>query len=607
MKKLLAILLLCIAAIALTTGEAYAYRKVTVWQGMDLVKVFAGKDMKFVIKEDIDLDGKTVKMGEGCMLAFNGGSLANGKVVGNKTKVKAPNYEIFKRGYTRYRAYIEKGATKGCPPSLQKVYHNCIVLEGSWMNKKCGTKWTGLLNDSNEDVMLAVKNYVMLHDDGAKVTFPSFNALGYETTKLPGNHCIDFNKSKISYPDNLNIWEDNTIAVPEGSKSCEMESGYGIITTNSNTTILNLSIDGKSTFRQNEALRLGVSCIVCIGNAKNVVLDNVSISNVMGPALVAHPKSENITFRNCFFYNIGEHVMYSQQYLGFCHFEGCTFDTWDSERLSVHRNGLNYVYKHTPLFESGDIPFDDIYRFDLTFSNCHFNNPKRVTSQNRTLGGFLTGTFPIVVNVNNCKFSGVFPMLNPGGGSTISEKTGKCFKMVVRGCDGAPYVYASKSNYNIIAEFYDCKNIPFRTVYAKRYENCELFIDIYEDDNEGVSSSFKNEFSEPLIVKHCEFVDRGTNVIINHPLIHRSISFENCKFKSSANRGFVSEVLTIKSDAIKSVSFRFCEFNLPKFRVVGGSKVVNDVQLNNCIFRNIEQKYVIVNARKLDINNNVFE
>lgn len=45
--------------------EAYAYRKVTVRQEMDLVEVFAGEDTKFVIKEDIDLGGKTVKIGEG--------------------------------------------------------------------------------------------------------------------------------------------------------------------------------------------------------------------------------------------------------------------------------------------------------------------------------------------------------------------------------------------------------------------------------------------------------------------------------------------------------------------------------------------------------------
>lgn len=83
MKRLLTILIFCIAAIALTTGEAYACRKVMVQQGMDLVKVFAGKDTKYVIKQDINLGGKTVKIGEGSTLMFKGGSLRNGTLSDN--------------------------------------------------------------------------------------------------------------------------------------------------------------------------------------------------------------------------------------------------------------------------------------------------------------------------------------------------------------------------------------------------------------------------------------------------------------------------------------------------------------------------------------------
>ena len=83
MKRLLTILIFCIAAIALTTGEAYACRKVTVRQGMDLVKVFAGKDTKYVIKQGINLGGKIVKIGEGSTLVFKGGSISNGTLKGD--------------------------------------------------------------------------------------------------------------------------------------------------------------------------------------------------------------------------------------------------------------------------------------------------------------------------------------------------------------------------------------------------------------------------------------------------------------------------------------------------------------------------------------------
>lgn len=573
MQSRLSILLLTVIAMMFATTSVFGRTKVIVRQDMDLVKVLAGKDVEFVIKEDINLGGRIVIIGKGSILSFKSGSLSNGTVVGNNTKVKANNYEIFKRGYTRYRAYIAEGASKGSPPSLKKEYHNCIVIEGTWNNKNCGTKWTGLLNGSDEDVMLAMKNFAVLHAEGATIIFPTITALGYEATKFPGNHIIDFNYSTISYPDHLNVWEDKSISLPKGAKPAEMESGYGLLSLNSNTTAKNLTVDGKSCKRQDETLRLGVSCIVSIGNANNVTLENISLSNVLGPGITAQSKAKDINFKNCKFQNIGEHIIYSHQYLGYCRFEDCTFDTWDSERISVFRNGMDYLYKHTPPVDNDGVSYDDLYRFELSFSRCTFNNPKRVNSQGRTLGGFLTGSFPVVITITDSKFIGAQPPLNPGGGSTISERSAKNFRMIVRGCDGAPYVYASKSNYNIVTEFYDCINIPFRTVYAKRYENCKLYLDVYEENIENVSSSFKREFSQPLIIKNCEFTDDGRDVKINHPLFHRSVSFVGCRFSSKVQRNNKSDIVTVKVDGLPTISFQECDVNLPAFRLIGGKQV----------------------------------
>lgn len=534
--------------------------KVVVSQSDDLVSVFAKKNTKFIIKEDIDLGGRKVTIGDGGVLVFRGGSLANGTVVGNLTHVKAGNYEIFKRGYTRYRAYIKSGAKESAPPSLQKEYHKCLVLEGTWNNKKCGTNWTGLLNNSKENVMQAIKNYVALHSEGAKVKLPTIDAYGYEMTILPGDHTIDFNYSTISYPDDLSVWEDASITLPEGATPCSMESGYGLITLSSNTKLSNLTLDGKSTKRQDEKVRLGVSCLVSIGSSKNVTLENVKIINALGPGMTAQAGSMNITFRNCQFYNIGEHVLYSHQYQGYCHFESCTFDTWDSERVSVYRNGFNYIFKYDPPTDLKDISYDDIYKFDLIFNKCTFINPERKTIQGRTLGGFITGGFPIVVNINQCKFIGIAPPFNPGGGSKMTETTGLPNRMIVRDCYGAPYVYPSKANFNIVTEFYNCINIPFRTVYAKRYENCELYLDLYESNMENVSKSFKAEFSKPLVFKSCIIIDKGSPIKKNHPLLHRPVIFEDCSFKSIATQEEMEAVLGSNS----SVVFKTCDFHREK-------------------------------------------
>lgn len=564
----------CIAlAMFLLASSTYGSNKVVVKEGMNYQKVFAGKNTEYVIEQDIDLRGKIVKIGKGSTLVFRGGSLANGTVYGNKTIVEAANYEIFKRGSTRYRAYKTKDASENSHPSLKIVYHNSVIIKGTWGNWTCGTNWTGLLNSSNEDVMLAVRNYTKLHLDGARVVFPTFTAKGYESTELPGNHVIDFNNSTISYPDYLSVWEDSTIALPQGAISCPMESGYGLISTNNNTTIANLSIDGKSMFRQNEVIRLGVSCIISIGSAKNVVFKNVSLTNVLGPAITAQAGAKNLTFWNCHFYNIGEHVIYSHQYQGYCHFQGCYFDTWDSERISVHRNGMDYIYKHTPPIDG--VSYDTLYQFDLSFTDCQFNNPCRIDSRGRTLGGFLTGSFPLVVKLNSCKFTGVFPPLNPGGGSMISEKSGKCFRMIVRDCEGAPYVYPSKANYNIVMEFYNCTDIPFRTVYARRYEDCKLYLDLYEDNIENVSSSFEAEFSQPLFIRNCDLIDGGRDVKINHPVLHRPITFERCSFMSDVKRTDMVNVVTLKTNRSLKIIYRSCDINLPGFRLADEQRVVS--------------------------------
>lgn len=591
-------------ALLLSTPMAFGCPKVEVRQGMDMVRVFAAKNTKFIIKQDIDLYGKTVKIGENSTLVFQGGSLANGTVVGSNTKVKADNYEIFKRGYTRFRAYVMNGASETAPPNLLKEYHGWLIIDGTWNNRSCKSNWAGLQNNSNEDVMLAIRNYARLHGSGVKVVFPTFNALGYESINLPGNHDYDFSNSIISYPDNLDIWEDKTITLPKDSKYNPLESNYGLLSMGSRIKVSNLSVDGKSTHRQNEKIRLGVSCIISIGNAQQVSFENVTLSNVLGPGVTAQKGSKDVLFKGCRFYNIGEHILYSHQYQGFCHFEGCTFDTWDSERLSVHRNGMNYLFKCDPPTDQKDASYEELYRFDIAFNDCIFNNPKRVNSQGRTLGGFLTGSFPVVIKINNCKFTGAYPPLNPGGGETISEKSGMNYRMIVRNSEGTPFVYGTKNNYNIVMEFYNCTDIPFRATYAKRYENCKLNLDVYEDNFENVSPAFEKEFSEPLIVKNCVLVDNGNGNIINHPVFHRPVVFEGCTFRTKSTRPKIQEIVSLKAEGVSQVSFDNCDIDLPSYRLVGGDKEVGELVIKKTKIKNIEKKYSTVKVRKMSVAGN---
>lgn len=605
MRNVVLILILFLKCLCFSEENVYARSQVYVWQGDDYAKVFGGQNKQYVICEELNLEGKTIKIGEGCTLAFRGGSISNGTVVGNNTLIDARNYEIFKRGYIRYRAYIGEGASKGAPPTLIKQYHNCLIIDGTWSNKKCETNWTGLQNQSDEDAMLSIKNYILLHSVGSIVKFPSVNVLGYETTWIPNGYNIDFNNSTISYPDDLSIWEDKTIGLPPKATPCVIESGYGLISLRSNTTISNLTIDCKSNSRQNETIRLGVSCAIVIGSSANVVLENVHLKNTLGPGVTVHAGARDISIKDCSFNNIGEHIFYSHQYIGYCHFEDCTFDTWDSERLSVFRKGLNYLYKFAPPIDNDGLSYDDVYSFELSFFGCNFNNPLRVDSNGRTLGGFFTGYFPMAVTVDHCKFTGAPMPFNPGNSTHAFESTGMPARLIVKNCDGAPYAYPAKTNYNIIAEFYNSINIPFRTVYAKRYDNCNLRLDYYEVNNENVSPTFENEFSDTLIIKDCNFSDEGIARVC-HPVKHRPVLFERCRFKGGAARRDVASLLSIQSDNILSVSFLSCDFNMPKLRLIDGNRPFDNLTVQSCVFESIMPKPIISKPKQIKLVYNRF-
>ena len=548
-----------------------------VYSNDDVVKVLAQQNVRYIIKDNLDLDGKIVQVGKGCKLDFRGGSFSNGTIIGDDTIIEAGNYEIFRRGYTRFRAYKTADISKNAHPHLVKKHLNSIVVKGTWNNSYCKANWTGLQNESSEDVMLALKNYVVLHKRNSDVVIPRINAFGYESTTIPKDYNIDFNGSIISYPDDLDIWLDDKAELPDGAIPCHLESGYGLISLSDNTTISNLVLDGKSSCRADEPVKFGVSCLIAIGNAKNVRFNNVSINNVLGPAVTAQQKSENIKFDNCHFYNIGEHIVYSHQYLGFCIFNNCTFDTWDSERLSVARKGLNYLYKFNPPAVSDNISYQDIYKFVLEFNNCKINNPRRVNSEGRTLGGFITSTAPLTIKLNHCELTGVMPPFNPSGGSVPTETLGMCNKLIVKDCLGAPSIYSSNHCYNIIAEYYNCKKLDFSTIYSKVYDNCEIRIDSYNSSKENVSSSFDSEFLKPLFVSNCTFYDEGSD-FVRHTVIHRPVVFKKCKFKESVSRKKSVCFLDLRKAKNKEVILEDCEVEMNKVKfVLGGSiRVINN-------------------------------
>ncbi len=96
LRKLVSILVATLALFGIDAQSAYACKRVVVRQGDDLVKVFSGPRTKYVIKDNIDLKGKKVKIGERCTLLFQGGCLSNGTIEGTDTKINDTHNNIFK-------------------------------------------------------------------------------------------------------------------------------------------------------------------------------------------------------------------------------------------------------------------------------------------------------------------------------------------------------------------------------------------------------------------------------------------------------------------------------------------------------------------------------
>ncbi len=95
MRNFLSVVIALVGIFCGSSQYVYGCTKVVVKQSDDLVKVFAGKNTKYIIKDYIDLGGKKVTIGGESELVFKGGSLSNGTIFGNDTRLKPIDRNIF--------------------------------------------------------------------------------------------------------------------------------------------------------------------------------------------------------------------------------------------------------------------------------------------------------------------------------------------------------------------------------------------------------------------------------------------------------------------------------------------------------------------------------
>lgn len=152
----------------------------------------------YVIQYDYDLKEASINIPENCVLQFDGGSLSNGTIVGNNTKIKT---------------------------ELEKIFNN-ITIDGNWNVVEAHPEWFGALPDGIYDCTDAIQK-----------TINSF-----DVTKL--NNGVYFINSTIYNIVRYIDLKGETLTIPENSVLNFIGGAIGNGTIIGNKTkVINLNVD----------------------------------------------------------------------------------------------------------------------------------------------------------------------------------------------------------------------------------------------------------------------------------------------------------------------------------------------------------------------------
>lgn len=268
----------------------------------------------YIIQYDFDLDGGSIVIPANCVLKFEGGSISNGTISGNMTKISAGKNAIFE-GITIsgnwdvpeitsawFKDAEEDNVIKQCFNFTNDDLYNRVTIEdGTYNVDTLATKTGAITVGSNTEVNILgkIKQLPNSFSYGFVVDIKE----GAENVYIHGNGIIEGDKLEHAGTSGesghgINMHESYNITI-EGItiKDCWGDCVYiGYTTTPAtNVTLRNLTLDGGS--------RQGVS----ITSAKNVIIENCNIQNINRTApqsgIDIEPNAnsivDNIVIRNC--------------------------------------------------------------------------------------------------------------------------------------------------------------------------------------------------------------------------------------------------------------------------------------------------------------------
>lgn len=555
--------------------------KVVVRTGDDYVAVFGRANTQYIIRENLDLEGSTIRIGRGSTLVFQGGSLANGVVVGDGTRIKARDYTIFKSGTRKYRGYFIK-------KDYGYVYskRNTLAILGSWENTRCEANWTGM-NDVPDDACssLAVSNYIHLHRKGCKVVFPEHKTYHvYGRIDCTG-YSVDFNHSSMVSIDFESV-EEKALPLPVGATPASLRSIYGLVFFESDDAVLeNLVIDGRASARAEEPM-LGSECLIAMGKNRRATLKNIVLKDAVDCGICTYA-IERCRFENLLFEKCGEHGFYTHCYRENIRFNHCEFVDCGQSSTIYKQRGQSACVRFAGM---RDRKAEELQTLKAFFEDCIFtaNGPYSVATMYSDLP---------YAEFHRCVWRGV-------GGYTVAsaelaEKTGKLVEYRFYECINP----CSKINsVNTVRRLYNCREVRNPFSDAAELTDCEI-IASYADVENQYSASFTNELAQPIVFRNCSFKKDSSDISVRNTITDaRSLVFEKCSWNfnaASSDRNRGTYYLVLNSDdsvngQAREIHFKDCSISLDQYRLLLSSDAV--IEFDDCLFVSAYKPFVETKA-----------
>lgn len=504
----------------------------------------------------IDLKGKTITVPQGCVLYFKkGAQLRNGTIVGNGTRIVAPNQVVFPKGLSTYRGYL-----KGSAYSYETNRKGALVVSGTWSNKVVGGKWTELnANAEKECQSLALNNHITLFSGEVVAEVPKGNYYIYDWIRIK-NRSVDFNGSQLLSID-FNRVENRSIKLPAGAKPVSLKSRYGLIDFNGVGRVLkNVVVDGRASSR-NEKAKLGSECLITIAGGSNGGLFENVVTKDAVDCDICTGAIKDFTFRYVIFGPCGEHGLYTHAYAGELVFEDCVFDGCGQSPDLFSQRGISGCVRGAA---SRDRKAKELAGLKAVFKNCTFSNKGSINVAT------LYTDIP-KADFYQCKWTGKvsgYIANNP----SFNEETGQLYEYSFYECDNPCGNHNAK---NTIRKLVGCKNVrnPFEDTYW--VEDCDIIV-AYDNVDNRYEGRFASEINRQVVFKNCSFRKSSSEGGVRSTIINpRPMSFISCSWDVSAvqakEKGQSLLYLKDKNGRMASarrISFQDCRFNMPNSRLI---------------------------------------